>query len=342
MTPPGHQIVETGLIKLESATGDPRYEMLAGFFLDQRGNAAGHKLNGPINQDHLPVTQQTEAVGHAVRAAHMYAGMVDIATLENDPRYREAVEKIWDDVVSRKLYLTGAIGARHDGEAFGAAYELPNKYAYGETCASIASVYWNHRLFLQSGEAKYIDVLERTLYNGVISGLSLSGVCGRVRERAILASRERPPLLGNLQDAVELTGAGNAAEPAVAKARRARAGGGAVAAARDRHAGERQILRAEAVAQVPAHRTGATVGEEDRPTLNAGADADRAASASWIAAAPAGHAVRACVDGMATSAAIRAGAPLSVTPLSGAALAGCAPAALSVGAAAALTRVAVR
>jgi hypothetical protein len=175
MTPPGHQIVETGLIKLETATGDARYEKLARFFLDQRGNAAGHTLNGPVNQDHLPVTQQTEAVGHAVRAAYMYAGMVDIATLENDTRYRHAVETIWDDVVSRKMYVTGAIGARHDGEQFGAAFELPNKYAYGETCASIASVYWNHRMFLQSGEAKYIDVLERTLYNGVIAGVSLSG-----------------------------------------------------------------------------------------------------------------------------------------------------------------------
>ncbi len=175
LTPPGHQIVETGLIKLESATGDARYEKLARFFLDQRGNAAGHKLNGPINQDHLPVTEQREAVGHAVRAAYMYAGMVDIATLEKDARYRDASEAIWNDVVSRKLYLTGAIGARHDGEAFGAAFELPNKTAYGETCASIASVYWNQRLFLQSGDARYIDVLERTLYNGVIAGVSLAG-----------------------------------------------------------------------------------------------------------------------------------------------------------------------
>jgi DUF1680 family protein len=175
MTPPGHQIVETGLIKLENATGDLRYEKLARFFLDQRGNAAGHALNGPINQDHLPVTQQREAVGHAVRAAYMYAGMVDIATLEKDAAYREAVDRLWTDVVSRKLYLTGAIGARHDGEAFGAAFELPNKTAYGETCASIASVYWNQRVFLQSGDAKYIDVLERTLYNAVIAGVSLAG-----------------------------------------------------------------------------------------------------------------------------------------------------------------------
>jgi DUF1680 family protein len=175
VTPPGHQIVETGLVKLASATGDGRYERLARFFLDQRGNSAGHKPAGPMNQDHLPVTQQREAVGHAVRATYMYAGMVDIATLEDDAGYREAINHIWQDVVARKLYLTGAIGARHDGEAFGAAFELPNKTAYGETCASIGSVYWNQRLFLQSGDAKYVDLLERTLYNAVIAGVSLAG-----------------------------------------------------------------------------------------------------------------------------------------------------------------------
>jgi len=174
-TPPGHQIVETGLIKLGSVTGDARYEKLARFFLDQRGNAAGHELAGPDNQDHLPVTQQAEAVGHAVRATYMYAGMTDIATLEDDAGYAAAVERLWDDVVARKMYVTGAIGARHQGEAFGGAYELPNRTAYGETCASIASVYWNQRMFLRSGEAKYIDVLERTLYNAVIAGVSLAG-----------------------------------------------------------------------------------------------------------------------------------------------------------------------
>ena len=175
MTPPGHQIVETGLIKLETATGDPRYEKLARFFLDQRGNAAGHKLNGPINQDHLPVTQQTEAVGHAVRAAYMYAGMVDIATLdERHPLSRGGRDDLGrrgvaQDVPDRRhRRAPRRRGVRRD-------FELPNKYAYGETCASIASVYWNHRMFLQSGEAKYIDVLERTLYNGVIAGVSLSG-----------------------------------------------------------------------------------------------------------------------------------------------------------------------
>ncbi len=175
LTPPGHQIVETGLFKLAELTGEERYRRLARFFLDQRGNAAGHELNGPYNQDHAPVVQQREAVGHAVRAAYMYSAMVDVATLEDDPLYREAVERIWTDVVGRKLYLTGGIGSRHDGEAFGAPFELPNRTAYSETCASIANVYWNQRMFLQSGDAKYVDVLERTLYNAAIAGVSLSG-----------------------------------------------------------------------------------------------------------------------------------------------------------------------
>lgn len=175
LTPPGHQIVETGLMKLAAVTGHERYRQLARFFLDQRGNAAGHTLAGPYSQDHEPVTSQHEAVGHAVRAAYMYAGMVDVAVADDDALYRTAVQRIWDDVVARKLYLTGAIGARHEGEAFGEGYELPNKTAYGETCASIANVYWNARLFLQSGDARYVDVLERTLYNAVLAGVSLKG-----------------------------------------------------------------------------------------------------------------------------------------------------------------------
>jgi uncharacterized protein len=174
-TPPGHQIIETGLVKLAEVTGERRYHALARFFLDQRGRAGARKLFGPYNQDHQPVTEQREAVGHAVRAAYMYAGMVDIAVLDDDPLYRQAVQRIWDDVVSRKLYITGAIGARHENEGFGAAYELPNRTGYGETCASIANVYWNQRLFLQSGDARYVDVLERTLYNGALAGVSLKG-----------------------------------------------------------------------------------------------------------------------------------------------------------------------
>jgi DUF1680 family protein len=175
MEPPGHQIIETGLIKLYRATKNRKYLDLAKFFLDQRGNAAGHKLYGPYSQDHIPVTEQDEAVGHAVRAVYMYAAMADIAGIMDDSAYFKAVDRIWDNVVSKKYYITGGIGARHDGESFGDNYELPNLTSYNETCAAIGNVYWNHRMFLLHGDAKYIDVLERTLYNGLISGVSLSG-----------------------------------------------------------------------------------------------------------------------------------------------------------------------
>jgi hypothetical protein len=123
----------------------------------------------------MPVVEQTEAVGHAVRATYMYSGMADVAALTGDLNYIHAIDKIWENVVSKKLYVTGGIGSCHEGEAFGANYELPNATAYNETCAAIGNVFWNHRLFLLHGDAKYIDVLERTLYNGLISGLSLSG-----------------------------------------------------------------------------------------------------------------------------------------------------------------------
>ena len=174
-TPPGHQIIETGLMKLAEVTGERRYRELAKFFLDQRGVSTDRKLFGEYNQDHARVVEQGAAVGHAVRAAYMYSAMVDVAAIEGDPLYRQAVQNIWNNVVSRKLYITGAIGARHKGEAFGDDFELPNRDAYGETCASIANVYWNQRMFLQSGDAKYIDVLERTLYNAAIAGVSLKG-----------------------------------------------------------------------------------------------------------------------------------------------------------------------
>jgi hypothetical protein len=175
LTPPGHQVIETGLVKLYRATHDKKYLDLAKFFLDQRGNAAGHELYGAYSQDHLPVVQQEEAVGHAVRAVYMYAGMADIAGIEKDSLYLNAIDRIWDNVVSKKIYITGGIGARHKGESFGDNYELPNLTSYNETCAAIGNIYWNHRMFLLHGHAKYIDVLERTLYNGMISGVSLSG-----------------------------------------------------------------------------------------------------------------------------------------------------------------------
>ena len=172
---PGHQIIETGLIKLYQQTGKREYFDLAKYFLDHRGDPDNHKLFGPYSQDHLPVVQQNEVVGHAVRAVYMYAGMTDIAAIENDTAYRRAVDTLWGNMVSKKMYITGGIGARHDGEAFGDNYELPNLTAYNETCASIGDVYWNHRLHNLTGDVKYYDVIERTLYNGLISGLSLDG-----------------------------------------------------------------------------------------------------------------------------------------------------------------------
>jgi DUF1680 family protein len=173
--PPGHQIVETGLVKLYHITHNEKYLKLAKFFLDLRGDSTTHKLYGEYSQDHLPATKQTEAVGHAVRALYMYAGMTDIAAIYKDQDYLNAVDKIWENVVDKKMYITGGLGSRHDGEAFGDNYELPNLTAYNETCAAIGSVFWNQRLFLLTGNSEYYDVLERTLYNGLISGISLDG-----------------------------------------------------------------------------------------------------------------------------------------------------------------------
>ncbi|MCB9322250.1 MAG: glycoside hydrolase family 127 protein [Lewinellaceae bacterium] len=172
---PGHQIIETGLIKLYKATNNEDYLKLAKYFLDNRGNPDHHELYGPYSQDHIPVIQQDEVVGHAVRAMYMYAAMTDIAAIMHDSAYHAAADKLWHNMVEKKMYLTGGIGSRHEGEAFGENYELPNLTAYNETCASIGDVYWNHRLHCLTGNADYLDVLERTLYNGLLSGLSLDG-----------------------------------------------------------------------------------------------------------------------------------------------------------------------
>ncbi|OGU56381.1 MAG: six-hairpin glycosidase [Ignavibacteria bacterium RBG_13_36_8] len=173
--PSGHQIIEMGLVKLYRLTGDEKYLNLAKFFLDETGYGHdGHKLS-EYSQDHKPIIEQDEAVGHAVRAGYMYSGIADVAALTGNKDYINAIDRIWNNVVSKKLYITGGIGARSMGEGFGENYELPNMTAYCETCASIANVYWNHRLFLLHGEAKYIDVMERTLYNSLLSGVSLSG-----------------------------------------------------------------------------------------------------------------------------------------------------------------------
>ena len=174
-TVPGHQIIETGLIKLYEVTGKEAYLDLAKYFLDNRGNPNNHELFGEYSQDHVPVVKQDEVVGHAVRAVYMYAAMTDIAALKNDTAYHKAVNNLWDNMVDKKMYITGGIGATHENEAFGEDYELPNLTAYNETCAAIGDVYWNQRLFNMTGDVKYFDVIERTLYNGLISGLSLSG-----------------------------------------------------------------------------------------------------------------------------------------------------------------------
>ena len=170
---PGHQIAEMALAKLYLVTGEKKYLDMAKYFLDKRGYLSGQR--GIYNQVHLPILQQDEAVGHAVRAAYMYSGIADVAALTGDTAYIRAIGNIWDNVVTKKLYLTGGIGALHRREAFGANYELPNESAYCETCAAIGNVYWNYRMFLLHGDAKYFDVLERTLYNGLISGVSLDG-----------------------------------------------------------------------------------------------------------------------------------------------------------------------
>ncbi len=167
---PGHQEVEIGLVKLYRVTGNEKYLNLAKFFLDVRGPNGGQ-----YNQAHKKPYDQNEAVGHAVRAMYMYSGMADIAALTGDQKYADATKVLWDNVVSKKMYITGGLGATKDGEAFGKNYQLPNAGAYCETCAGIGGALWNYRMFKLTGDAKYLDIFERTLYNGLLSGVSLSG-----------------------------------------------------------------------------------------------------------------------------------------------------------------------
>lgn len=174
--PPGHQEIEIGLAKLYGVTGDQRYLSLARFFLDQRGHYHnGRPCYGTYAQDHKPVVEQDEVVGHAVRALYMYSGMADVAALTGERAYLAPLQTLWNDLVGRKMAITGGVGARKSGEAFGDPYELPNFTSYNETCAAIANVFWNHRLFLLSGEARFLDVAERVLFNGLLAGVSLSG-----------------------------------------------------------------------------------------------------------------------------------------------------------------------
>ena len=170
---PGHQIAEMALAKLYVLTGDKKYLDEAKFFIDMRGH--GEKGAEEYRQSHVPVLEQDEAVGHAVRAEYFYSGIADVAALTGQTDYIEAIDKIWENIADKKLYLTGGVGARRSGEAFGDNYELPNLTSYCETCAAIGNVYFNYRMFLLHGDSKYYDVLERSLYNGVISGVSLDG-----------------------------------------------------------------------------------------------------------------------------------------------------------------------
>ncbi len=169
---PGHQIAEMALARLYVLTGEQKYLDEAKFLLDYRGKT---HVKNIYSQSDKPVVDQKEAWGHAVRAGYMYAGMADLAALTGDEAYLKAIDAIYDNIVSKKYYITGGVGARHEGESFGADYELPNLTSYNETCAAISMVYLFHRMFLLHGDAKYIDCMERTLYNGVISGMSVDG-----------------------------------------------------------------------------------------------------------------------------------------------------------------------
>ncbi len=183
---PGHEEVELALVKLYRATGDVRYLTLAKFFLDERGIHANvsqdytdpsWKLynDRPYRQDDIPLVDQTRAEGHAVRGVYAYNAMTDVAALLKDPKYGLAVDRIWQDVVSKRIYVTGGLGSVGGTEAFGDDYTLPNRTAYTETCASVGGILWNHRMFLKSGDAKYLDAFEQTLYNGLLSGVSVKG-----------------------------------------------------------------------------------------------------------------------------------------------------------------------
>jgi uncharacterized protein len=179
---PGHEVVEMGLVKLYRITGNAKYLQTAKFFIEQRGHYNGYDSkskdvwkNGMYWQDDKPVVDQTEAEGHAVRAGYLYSAMADVAALTDDKQLLNAIDKIWENEVSKKIYVQGGVGAKGDGERFGDNYELPNATAYNETCAAIANVYFNQRMFMLHGDSKYVDVLEKTLYNGLISGVGMDG-----------------------------------------------------------------------------------------------------------------------------------------------------------------------
>ncbi|PHQ40161.1 hypothetical protein DJ69_02275 [Halorubrum persicum] len=202
---PGHQEVELALVRLYRCTGQQRYLDLARTFLDERGREDSRFAREMVNpdarlctdeiyeeyrdllfdedgtydgkyiQDHLPVREQSTAVGHAVRATYMYAAMADVATETGDDDLAATVERIWSNTVRRRMYVTGGLGSSHENEGFTSDYDLPNDTAYAETCAAVGSVMWNHRMLQLTGEGKYGDLMERTLYNALLAGISLDG-----------------------------------------------------------------------------------------------------------------------------------------------------------------------
>jgi DUF1680 family protein len=172
----GHEEIEPALVRLYEATGDARWWKLAKFFVDTRGTeAGGRRKRGEFSQDHAPLFEQTEAVGQAPRATYFYSGAADVGRLSGDPRYHTALRRLWENVVTCKLYLNGGIGSRHDNEGFGPAYELPSRTAYTEICAAVSFAMWATRMFRVEPDARYFDVIERTLYNNLAAGVSLSG-----------------------------------------------------------------------------------------------------------------------------------------------------------------------
>jgi uncharacterized protein len=174
---PGHEEIELALVKLYKATANSKYLDMADWYLQQRGH--GHftyeERGKDYYQDKLPVKEQTQITGHAVRAMYLYTGAADVAAAKNDSGYMKAMKQVWDDVVYRNMYITGGIGSSGRNEGFSVDYDLPNERAYCETCASVGMVLWNQRMNMLTGESKYIDVLEKSLYNGALDGLSLSG-----------------------------------------------------------------------------------------------------------------------------------------------------------------------
>ncbi|HLW65066.1 MAG TPA: beta-L-arabinofuranosidase domain-containing protein, partial [Gemmataceae bacterium] len=171
----GHEEIELALIKLYHLTNEQKYLDQARFFLEVRGRAEQRKLFGEYAQDHKPIREQDEVTGHAVRAMYLYCAIADLAAIGGDKQLMANLEKIWKDVTERRMYITGGIGSSASNEGFTVPYDLPNDAAYCETCAAVGMALWNHRMFLMTGDGKYADVLERAVYNGLLSGVSLSG-----------------------------------------------------------------------------------------------------------------------------------------------------------------------